>query len=78
MKITNARSSMKMTLKFTRSDILSLAEVCSVMADLIDFCAEKVDNDGGDGDFVVSEQIEIAEQGLELLSKILINSEDIR
>jgi len=76
MKIINAKSSMKLTLKFTRHDILRLAEVCSVYAEVMDFCAEEASKayDGA----LCMEQIEIAEEGLELLCKILKSSEDIR
>lgn len=75
MKIINAKSSMKLTLKFTRHDILRLAEVCSVYAEVMDFCAEEASHHES---ALCMEQIEIAEEGLELLCKILKSSEDIR
>lgn len=75
MKITNAKASMKMTLKFTRQDILSLAEICSVYAEIMDFCAEIASHHDSD---LCMEEIEVGEQGLELLCKILKHSEDIR
>ena len=75
MKIINAKSPMKLTLKFTRNDILRLAEICSVYAEVMDFCAEEASQHES---ALCMEQIEIAEEGLELLCKILKSSEDIR
>ena len=75
MKINKVISSIRMTLEFTRLDILRLAEVCSALDDALDIATEACANGGVNIDMG---DIEIAGEGLELLWEIVKNAEDIR
>jgi len=72
MKIINAESSVKLTLKFTWSDIMRLTRICSTLEEVMEFCAHD-----GSG-LITMEEIEIAGEGLELLCEIVKNAEEIR
>lgn len=76
MKIIDVDSSIKLTLKFTRSDILRLSEVASELKDLLDFCAEDASH-ASESDLHM-ENVEKGQEGLELLYEILKHAEDIR
>jgi hypothetical protein len=75
MKIINAKSSIKLTLKFTRLDIIRLAEICSKLDAVLDTATEAYSRGGVNIDHV---DIEKAGGGLELLWEILKNAEEIR
>ena len=75
MKINKVISSIRMTLEFTRLDILRLAEVCSTLDAVLDTATEACATGGVNIDM---EDIEIAGEGLELLWEIVKNAEDIR
>jgi len=72
MEIINAESYIKLTLKFTRSDIMRLTRICSTLDEVLEFCARD-----GSG-LITIEEIEKAGEGLELLCEILKNAEEIR
>jgi len=75
MKIISAESYTKLTLKFTRLDIIRLAEICSKLDETLDTAADLVNRGAVNIDHV---DIEKAGGGLELLWEILKNAEDIR
>ena len=69
MKITNIDSSISFTMSFSRQDVLKLVEITRAVEDVFD----RVEQRG-----VICEQLETAQQGLELLYYMVKSLEDLR
>jgi len=69
MKITNIDSSISFTMSFSRHDVLKLVEITRAIDDVFD----RVEQRG-----VICEQLETAQQGLELLYYMARSLEDLR
>jgi len=69
MKITNIDSSISFTMSFSRHDVLKLVEITRAIDDVFD----RVEQRG-----VICEQLETAQQGLELLYYMVRSLEDLR
>jgi hypothetical protein len=69
MKITNIDSSISFTMSFSRHDVLKLVEITRAIDDVFD----RVEQRG-----VICEQLETAQQGLELLYYMVKSLEDLR
>jgi len=69
MKITNIDSSISFTMSFSRHDVLKLVEITRAVEDVF----ERVEQRG-----IICEQLETAQEGLELLYAMVRSLEDLR
>ena len=75
MKITNIDSSISFTMIFSRHDVLRLVEITRAVDDVLESAARGEASGGVNIDF---EDLEIAQEGLELLYEMVKSLEDLR
>ena len=75
MKITNIDSSISFTMIFSRHDVLRLVEITRAVDDVLESAARGEASGGVNIDL---EDLEIAQEGLELLYEMVKSLEDLR
>ena len=75
MKITNIDSSISFTMSFSRQDVLKLVEITRAVEDVFE-CAAHALSDGAVN--IDLEDLETAQEGLELLYYMVRSLEDLR
>jgi len=75
MKITNVDSSISFTMTFSREDVSRLVKIAGAVADVFDCASDELSKGAVNIDY---EDLEMAQEGLELLYDMVKSLEDLR